>query len=89
MLVLVAAGGGGGGGAQRLSVATMGGGVRTEIADSSSCWAATGTRRPGRGALTTRFKRNWKCILSDHVFHSMDGINWENTDWSLLGESGG
>ena len=75
--------GGGGGGAQRLSVATMGGGVRTEIADSS-CWAATGTEVLA-GELLLRVSNGTGSAFLATTFSTMDGVNWENTDWSLLG----
>ena len=76
-------GGGGGGGAQRLSVATMAAGVKAEIADSS-CWAATGTQVMAGELLLRVSNRSGSAFLAT-TFNSMDGVNWENTDWSLLG----
>ena len=77
--------GGSGGGAQRLSVSTIAGGVRTEIADSSS-WAATGTHVLA-GELLLRVSNGTGSAFLATTFNFTDntGLLVENTDWSLLG----
>ncbi len=84
-LVLGASGSSGnsGGGSQRLSVRTMGAGVAADVADSS-CWSATGTTILA-GELLLRISNGTGSAFLATTFNTLDRVNWEHTDFSLLG----